>query len=212
MFDFITGSVLDMVENMLLDADARPNSITFWRKSQRILWEARKSLTENDLNTYSEPPPSKPTPPVLFTGRDDTVNQYLVSEPFWNQSIRAETALTPAHSRDEISAIPSWNESIRAESAPTPASPGHKISANPVSGLRPTLPGQPSPRTEISAMSMKREPPAAYLSVSQALQWKEDKKNGKRTELPGAWLLSRLEQRTHVRSFYLYILSRSHAK
>jgi hypothetical protein len=46
VYDVITAPVLGMIEDMLLDAEARSNTIQVWRKSQKILNEARSTLNK----------------------------------------------------------------------------------------------------------------------------------------------------------------------
>jgi hypothetical protein len=55
--DTITGKVLDMIEEMLFDSSSRPNTITFWKKSQKILQEARSTLAEIQDTTGPITPP-----------------------------------------------------------------------------------------------------------------------------------------------------------
>jgi hypothetical protein len=60
--DVITGRVLTMVEDMLLDAEARPTKTrTFWQKSQDILRDAKEELETKKGNpsmTPKRPPPA----------------------------------------------------------------------------------------------------------------------------------------------------------
>jgi hypothetical protein len=60
--DVITGPVLTMVEDMLLDAEARPTkTLTFWQKSQNILRDAKEELEAKRASrsmTPKRPPPA----------------------------------------------------------------------------------------------------------------------------------------------------------
>jgi hypothetical protein len=64
--DYVTATVLEMIQDMLMDATARPDVKHFWERSQRIIAEARRMCDEKTLRrTMSinsrgsrQPPPS----------------------------------------------------------------------------------------------------------------------------------------------------------
>ncbi|KAM3071948.1 hypothetical protein ACMFMG_008416 [Clarireedia jacksonii] len=110
--DFITAKVLDMVQDMLMSATARPDVKYFWERSQRIIEDARRMCDEKTLprttNINSrrsrKPPPSivsESSSASSIDGMTGNVQQYR--PPMMTREYVAEPESMDASAKNHIS-------------------------------------------------------------------------------------------------------------